>query len=131
MAVMIISLLIVLVMPIIAKVPLAYAMHQSSRYDNKHPRNQQNSLTGFGARALAAHKNCFEAIAYFAPAVVTVMSLGAIDDVAKLLAIAFVISRFIYLVMYWVNWDILRSAAWVIGFGCALALLVRLLLAMS
>lgn len=129
MAVMIVCLLIVLIMPMIAKVPLAYEMHKQGGYDNRHPRDQQSQLIGFGARALAAHKNCFEALAYFAPALVTVLAVGAVDETAKWLAIAFVISRFGYIGMYWVNADKLRSLFWLMGFGCSLALLIRLLLA--
>ena len=129
MAVMIICLLIVLIMPLIAKIPLAFEMHKLGGYDNRHPRQQHEQLTGFGARALAAHKNSYEAIAYFAPAVVTVLAVGAVDETAKWLAIAFVLCRFVYIAMYWVDADKIRSIFWVISLGCALTLLVRLLLA--
>ncbi|WP_100656642.1 MAPEG family protein [Alteromonas flava] len=129
MAVMLICLLISLVLPIVAKAPVALAMHQLAGYDNRHPREQQAKLEGFGARALAAHKNSFEAIAYFTPAVVTVIALGAIDDTAKLLAMCFVASRIIYLLCYWFNLHVVRSIFWVIGFACSIMLLVRLLLA--
>ena len=54
----------------IAKAPLARAMKQEGgQYDNHHPRAQQARLTGFGARALAAHQNSFEAFPLFAVAV--------------------------------------------------------------
>ncbi|WP_100643040.1 MAPEG family protein [Alteromonas facilis] len=129
MAVMLICILITLILPMVAKAPVALAMHARGGYDNKHPRAQQDQLEGYGARALAAHKNSFEAIAYFTPAAVTVLALGAIDSTAKWLAISFVVSRLAYLVFYWLNWDILRSIVWVIGFGCSITLLVRLLLA--
>lgn len=129
MAIMIICLLVVMVMPFIAKIPLAIEMNKLGGYDNKHPRAQQSQLTGLGARALAAHKNCFEALTYFVPAVVTVIALGAIDETAKWLAVVFVFSRVVYLAMYWANADKLRSMFWLIGIGCALTLLIRLLLA--
>lgn len=129
MAVMLVCLLISIVLPILAKAPLAHAMHKIGGYDNRHPREQQAKLDGFGARALAAHKNSFEAVSYFAPAVIAVIAVGAIDETAKLLAISFVASRVVYLVSYWCNWDKLRSTAWIIGFGCSVALIVRLLLA--
>lgn len=129
MAVMLVCLLIVIIMPIIAKVPIAFVMHKQGGYDNRDPRVQQSQLTGFGARALAAHKNCFEALAYFAPALVTVLAVGAVDETSKWLAIIFVVSRFAYIMMYWADLDKLRSLFWIVGFGCSLALILRLLLA--
>ena len=45
----------------VAKIPVAKAMNEQGGYDNHLPRQQQAQLTGFGARALAAHQNCFEA----------------------------------------------------------------------
>ncbi|MDM7859483.1 MAPEG family protein [Alteromonas sp. ASW11-36] len=127
MTIMLWCLLAIIVMPILAKAPLAYAMHQINGYDNAHPRDQQAKLTGFGARALAAHKNSFEAIAYFAPAVLAVIAVDAIDSLAQTLALIFVATRSFYVVSYWLNYDKLRSTFWMIGFGCALALIIRLL----
>lgn len=129
MAVMIICLLTAILMPFLAKIPLAIEMNKLGGYDNLHPRTQQSQLTGFGARALAAHKNCFEALTYFAPAVVTILAVGAVDQTAKWLAIAFIIGRVGYLVMYWLSADKLRSLFWLVGIGCSIAMLVRLLLA--
>ena len=46
----------------VSKIPVAIAMAKlDGRYDNHHPRAQQARLTGFGARALAAHQNAIEA----------------------------------------------------------------------
>jgi uncharacterized MAPEG superfamily protein len=58
---------IVVFMPLFAKIPLALMMHKEGRYDNRHPRGQQNRLEGLGARAKAAHDNCFEAICFLHP----------------------------------------------------------------
>lgn len=51
--------------------PVARAMAEEGggRYDNHHPRAQQARLTGFGARALAAHLNSIEAFPLFAAGV--------------------------------------------------------------
>ncbi len=129
MAVMLICLLITMVMPMLAKAPVALAMNRLDGYDNRHPREQQARLTGFGARALAAHNNCFEALTYFAPAAIAVMALGAIDETAKWLAIIFVVCRVLYLIMYWMDLDKLRSTVWIVAFGCSITLVARLLLA--
>lgn len=106
---------IVVFMPLLAKAPLAYFMAKEGGYDNKHPRAQQNKLTGLGARALAAHQNCFEAICYFAPTVLLVLALDEHTVYTVQLCIAFVITRLLYLGFYWANLHILRSTAWLIG----------------
>ena len=62
-------LFIAALLPFIAKGPVAYAMNKLGGYNNNHPREQQSNLTGFGARALAAHQNAFESLMIFAPAV--------------------------------------------------------------
>lgn len=45
----------------VARMPVAKAMKEQGGYNNHLPRQQQAQLTGFGARALAAHQNSFEA----------------------------------------------------------------------
>jgi uncharacterized MAPEG superfamily protein len=115
--IVVICLAIVVFMPMLAKVPLAIAMSQSGKYDNKAPRAQQKALEGFGARAHAAHENCFEATTYFGPSVLLVIALNAVTLTTAYLCIAFVICRLLYLICYWLNYDILRSTVWVIGMG--------------
>lgn len=129
MAAMLICLLMTMLMPMLAKAPVAVAMNRLDGYDNRYPRDQQAKLEGFGARALAAHQNCFEALTYFTPAAVAVMALGAIDNTAIWLSVLFVVCRVFYVIMYWMDLDKLRSIFWIIGFGCSIALVVRLLLA--
>lgn len=106
---------IVVFMPLITKIPLAIAMHKIKGYDNEYPRLQQSKLEGAGARALAAHKNCFEAICYFAPTVLLVITLDEHTLYTVQLSIAFVIARILYLCCYWCNWNKLRSTSWLIG----------------
>jgi uncharacterized MAPEG superfamily protein len=112
---------IIVFMPLIAKVPLAFSMAKLGKYDNKHPRNQQNLLDGLGARALAAHKNCFEGICYFAPTILLVLALDEHNLYTAQLCVVFVISRLLYLFFYWFNWDKLRSLVWLIGMGTIVA----------
>ncbi|MFT6270247.1 MAG: putative MAPEG superfamily protein [Alphaproteobacteria bacterium] len=99
-------------MPLIAKIPVAFAMFKQGKYDNKNPRQQQSSLEGSGARAVAAHKNCFEAICYFAPTILLVLALDEHNVYTVKWCVAFVLLRFMYLAFYWANWHILRSIAW-------------------
>jgi len=102
-------------MPILAKVPLALSMNRSGGYDNRLPRLQQNSLSGFGARAMAAHQNCFEAITFFAPTVLVVLALNAVTQTTAYLCIVFVLCRLVYLVCYWLDYHVARSVFWAIG----------------
>ncbi|MCW8107019.1 MAPEG family protein [Alteromonas ponticola] len=124
MTILILCLLIATVMPILAKVPLAYAQNEmQGGYDNKEPRAQQACLKGFGARAKAAHENCFEALTMFAPGVLVCIATETIGPVITTLAITFIAARTIYLFAYWFNIHLLRSTAWLVGFGVSLALI--------
>ena len=90
-------------LPYLAKAPLAIAMNKLDGYDNNHPRSQQAKLSGFGARALAAHQNAFESLMIFAPAVLLAISTNTITDTVTLLAIIHVIARVAYNVLYLLN----------------------------
>jgi uncharacterized MAPEG superfamily protein len=77
-----------------------------------HPREQQSKLTGFGARALAAHQNAFESLIIFAPAVLLAIATQHTGANIGLLAILHVCARVLYNVLYLVNIDKLRSLVW-------------------
>lgn len=124
MQILIICLLFATLLPIIAKVPLAFAMNKDKGYDNRHPREQQKHLTGFGARAKAAHENSFEALLMFCPGTLALLALNQVDSVAENLAMAFIIARVGYLFCYWYDQHILRSSFWFVGFGASIWLLV-------
>ena len=130
--VLIISLIITILLPFVAKAPLAWAMKKQgggniAGYDNQHPRQQQRQLTGFGARCLAAHENSFEAIIMFAPAVLLAIATNNANETTANLAMAFVICRIAYLFLYWLNFDKLRSIVWVIGVVCSIAIMFQCL----
>lgn len=127
MAIVIICLAIVVFMPLLAKVPLAIMMNKSGGYDNRQPREQQNSLKGLGARSKAAHDNCFEATTYFAPSILLVLTLNAMSPMTTYLCIAFVLCRLVYLVCYWADWHFFRSTIWLVGMGTIVAHYVILL----
>ncbi|AGH42811.1 MAPEG family protein [Paraglaciecola psychrophila] len=122
MSIIIICLFIVTVMPILAKAPLALAMSKAGGYDNRNPREQQKSLSGFGARAKAAHENCFEALIMFTPGALAVLVTNNAGQLAEYFAIAFVASRLAYLVAYYFDKHVLRSTFWSIGFISSLSL---------
>lgn len=105
------------------KLPLDVAMvRRSEGYDNKNPRAQQMRLEGWPARAQAAHQNGLEGFPAFAAAVF-VAHLGAANDYrASILSIAFVVARSLYIAAYLADLDYLRSAIWIMGILCTVAL---------
>jgi uncharacterized MAPEG superfamily protein len=109
----------------LAKAPVARAMQQESgAYDNHHPRSQQARLTGFGARALAAHLNSFEAFPLFAVGVLMAHATQTHGVLVDVLAVTFVVSRVLYLLFYWADMHWQRSLVWVAGLLCSLLLML-------
>ena len=110
----------------LAKAPVAKAMAEEGggRYDNHHPRAQQARLTGFGARALAAHQNSFEAFPLFAAGVLVAHVTQTQGSLIDTLAVLFVVSRVLYLLLYWADMAWQRSVVWVTGLACSLLLLL-------
>lgn len=110
-------------LPYLAKVPLAISMNKESKYDNNYPRDQQARLTGFGARALAAHQNSFESLIIFGVAIAVVLSTNTLTDTVQTLAMVHVIARVIFCIMYYINQDKLRSLSWFVATYCSFAMI--------
>ena len=119
MTILIICLFIALLLPFLAKAPLALAMSQLGGYNNNHPRSQQNQLTGFGARALAAHLNAFESLIIFAPAILLAIATLNTNSLVINLAITHVAARIAYHIFYLTNFGKLRSMVWFIATVCS------------
>lgn len=100
---------------LLSKIPLWIAQHRLGRYDNKNPRTQQAKLSGWGARARAAHYNTIESVPPFGIAVVIAHLAGLDERRATIMAIAFLVSRVIYMAAYLMNLDYLRTAVWSFG----------------
>ncbi|WP_372762946.1 MAPEG family protein [Pseudoalteromonas sp.] len=124
MTTLVVCALLAVLMPYLAKIPVAVAMAKLGGYDNKHPRAQQAKLTGFGARALAAHQNCFESLAVFAVALAVVMGSNSVNAMTETLAMTHIVARTLYCIFYYMNLDIMRSLVWFIGLGSAIAMIV-------
>ena len=123
MTTLIICLFIAAILPIIAKIPVAIAMHKLGRYNNNHPRAQQTELTGFGARALAAHQNALESLIVFAPAVLLAIATKNTGIVIEQLAITHVVARVLYNIAYLMDIATIRSLIWAVGIISALAII--------
>ena len=108
----------------VAKIPVAKAMNEQGGYNNHLPRQQQAQLTGFGARALAAHQNSFEAFLLFAVGVLMAHTTQTAGWLIDALAIIFVITRVVYLLCYWVDLAWQRSLVWFVGLVCSLLLMI-------
>lgn len=109
----------------LAKIPVAKAMREEGGgYDNRNPRAQQARLSGLGARAVAAHQNSIEMFPLFAAGVLVAHSTQTQGYFVDLLAVLFVVSRVLYLFLYWNDKPSLRSLVWVVGLLCCLLLML-------
>mgnify|MGYP006167763487 CR=1 FL=1 len=81
-------------------------------------------LTGFGARALAAHLNSFEAFPLFAVGVLMAHVTNNHGVLVDVLAVTFVVARVLYLLFYWADLHWQRSLVWVVGLLCSLLLML-------
>ncbi|MFO7764397.1 MAG: MAPEG family protein [Wenzhouxiangellaceae bacterium] len=111
-------------MVLLTKVPVAMAMAGDGGYDNRHPRAQQARLTGFGARALAAHQNMLEAFPIFAAGLLLALWAEADPFWTTVLALAFVAARVVYTLLYLGDYPALRSMVWGVGFFASLGLMI-------
>jgi uncharacterized MAPEG superfamily protein len=78
--------------------------------------------TGVAARLNAAQQNSWEALAIFAPAVLTAQAMAMPQDHVNLLAMVFIAARMAYVALYAADAATLRTLAWLVGFGASLAL---------
>jgi uncharacterized MAPEG superfamily protein len=115
MTTLIICLFIAALLPFIAKIPVAIAMHNMGGYNNNHPRAQQAKLTGFGARAFAAHQNAFESLLIFAPAILLAIATQNTGVFIEQLAITHIVARVLYNIVYLMNIGVIRSLIWGVG----------------
>lgn len=93
-----------------------------ARFDNRNPRDWLANQSGYRRRANAAQLNGFEAFPFFAAAVIVAQLAGAPQARVDLLAIVFVAARLAYLGLYLADRAALRSVAWLVGFGSAIAI---------
>lgn len=91
-------------------------------FDNRNPRDWLGKQDGFRRRANAAQLNSFEAFPLFAAAVIIAHVAGAPQARIDLLAVVFVIARACYVGFYVADLSTLRSLAWFVGIGSAVAL---------
>lgn len=92
--------------------------------DNHQPRVYMEGVQGWRRRAWWAHLNGLEAFPTFAAAVIIAHLAGAPQARIDLLAVAFVLLRIVYGLLYVSDRATLRSAVWGLGFLCVIGLFV-------
>lgn len=125
MTTLIICLFIAALLPYLTKIPVAVAMHKIGGYDNNHPREQQQKLAGFGARALASHQNAFESLIVFAAAILLAIATKNTGSLIEQLAITHIVARVLYHLAYLINISTIRSIIWAVGLLSSMAIIYQ------
>ncbi len=78
----------------------------SGNIDNIAPRQQDEKLVATNpmfARLKAAEANMYEGLAIFAPALLAALQAGVSKETVSLFATAWLLSRFVFIVIYWLQ----------------------------
>jgi len=86
-------------------------------FDNNEPRAWLARQEGFRARANAAQQNAFEALPFFAAAVLVAHLVHGPQARVDQLAMVFIGARVLYLSTYVAGWSTVRSLVWAVGWG--------------
>lgn len=93
-------------------------------FDNARPREWLERREGAAKRAYWAHQNGFEAFPAFAAGVIVAHLAGVSQPLADGLAVAFVLLRIAYVVLYVGDMPSARTMVWIAALGCTVALFV-------
>ena len=85
-------------------------------YDNRNPRDWIKTQEGFRKWADAAQANCWEALPFFAAAVIVSHMLGVVGWLPDALAVLFILLRIIYVWLYVTAKQKQRSLVWCAAF---------------
>jgi uncharacterized MAPEG superfamily protein len=91
-------------------------------YDNAYPRDPRFYTAGLRARSQGAHLNGYEAFPFFAAAVILAEMRSVPQGTVNALAVAFLLARIAYVLLYLTDRPGFRSAVWSLGFACNLAI---------
>ena len=94
-----------------------FRQKQLGTIDNKNPRAQNTQLTGAGARAVAAQLNAWEALAVYAAALLALTIAQVPVASYAMLTLVLLGCRIAHAVCYIANQDIVRSLAFLGGYG--------------
>jgi uncharacterized MAPEG superfamily protein len=91
-------------------------------YDNANPRDPRFYTPGLRARSQGAHLNGYEAFPFFAAAVILAEMRAVPQATVNALAVAFIMARVVYVLLYLSDRPTLRSVVWSVGMLCNLAI---------
>jgi uncharacterized MAPEG superfamily protein len=91
-------------------------------YDNANPRDPGFYTPGLRARSQGAHFNGYEAFPFFAAAVILAEMRSVPQGVVNAFAVAFIVARIVYVLLYLGDRPTLRSVVWSVGLLCNLAI---------
>lgn len=94
----------------------------AKQYDNANPRDPGFYTPGLRARSQGAHLNGYESFPFFAAAVILAEMRAAPQATIDILAVAFVLIRVSYVLLYLANRPTARALVWSVGLACNLAL---------
>jgi uncharacterized MAPEG superfamily protein len=119
---MTLALWTVLIAGILPVLTVGIAKASARNYDNHHPRQWAQSLTGFQARAYAAHQNHYEFFPLFAVGIIIAEWKAGSSVALDWLALAVLSARLGYTWAYLKDWALARSLAWSLGWFGTVAL---------
>jgi uncharacterized MAPEG superfamily protein len=107
-------------MALIKKTPAS--LH--GKYNNRAPRASEQNLEGVSQRVLWAEQNSYEILPGYIAAIIVSYLVGAEQYCIDIFALIFIGSRILYCLCYIKDWPSLRSAVWVVGLLCIIAIFV-------
>jgi uncharacterized MAPEG superfamily protein len=119
---MTLALWMVLIAGILPVLTVGIAKATARNYDNNHPRQWAQSLSGLQARAYAAHQNHYEFFPLFAAAVIIAEWKAGSSASLDGLALAVIVARLGYTASYLLDWAMLRSLAWALAWFGSIAI---------
>ncbi|MCB1614953.1 MAG: MAPEG family protein [Pseudomonadales bacterium] len=107
-------------------VPFLFTIYAkaSPDFDNAAPRTYLASLEGAKLRAYWSVQNLYETFPLFTAAVIIAHLQEVNQSTLNMIAIAFVVLRILYGVLYVVNQSTLRSLVWIGSMACIISLFV-------
>jgi uncharacterized MAPEG superfamily protein len=117
----VICLLITAILPILLTWAAAYFRNKDLGFiDNQNPRKQYLLLDGIGGRTVAAQKNTWEALVVYSAALIAVFITNVPAEAIANACLIFMTSRLLFIGLYLINLDKLRSLAFISGYGSCL-----------
>ncbi len=113
---------VAIIMPVIFTGIAKFAGKGYEPKDNLAPRDFLAKLQGFRQRANWVQLNTHESIPGFMAAVIISHQLQGDQSMIDLLAVAYIVLRLIYGVLYMANVGLLRTVVWSMGVACILGL---------